>query len=372
MGRWSGRTSIRDRNRRRQREWKGALFRSFLPFSPLEPKELTSSASLFLLTTIDEGSAGGDQAAWCALGCGYFARCVFSSSSHTFSVSPSARQLSADPIPHTDNFYKSLTPEQSSKAFKGEWDFDSPDSFDYDVLVQCVQNMKDCKAVQVHLHSSLSTLPPSPALSSFAQRFSPQIPNYSFVAHNRTSETTYLYGAGVILVEGLFVLYDQSLREILDLRIFVQCDPDLMLARRIKRDIKERGREAEGVIDQYLAYVKPGTFAFRRSPFLPSSTDCSLSFPPSISLCLPLVSTIKPSTPSYNPPAGAYPLPLPPSLTNPSLPQFRRHDRPRNEQLPLHRPHRLPHPTPTLRPSLPDARGAVPRNDRNGEGKCAA
>jgi uridine kinase len=113
------------------------------------------------------------------------------------------------------------------------------------------------------------------------------IPNYSFVEHQRTDETTYLYGANVIIgehlcprwrslsafldtrliipaaaiphsaVEGIFVLYDKNLRDLLDLKIFVQCDSDLMLARRLRRDLVERGRDAAGVLDQYLRFVKP-------------------------------------------------------------------------------------------------------------------
>lgn len=84
-----------------------------------------------------------------------------------------------------------------------------------------------------------------------------QIPNYSFVHHNRMKDTTYLYGATVVIIEGLFVLHDKDLRDVLDLKVFVQCDSDLMLARRLKRDLVERGRDPAGVLDQYLRYVKP-------------------------------------------------------------------------------------------------------------------
>ncbi|GAA5987573.1 hypothetical protein JCM10908_002013 [Rhodotorula pacifica] len=130
-----------------------------------------------------------------------------------------------------DNFYKTLTPEESAAARASNHDFDSPDSFDYDKLVECVRDMKECRSVQ--------------------------IPNYSFVEHQRTDESTYLYGANVIIVEGIFVLYDKALRDLLDLKIFVQCDSDLMLARRLRRDLVERGRDAAGVLDQYLRFVKP-------------------------------------------------------------------------------------------------------------------
>lgn len=70
-------------------------------------------------------------------------------------------------------------------------------------------------------------------------------------------DTTYLYGATVVIIEGLFVLHDKDLRDVLDLKVFVQCDSDLMLARRLNRDLVERGRDPAGVLDQYLRYVKP-------------------------------------------------------------------------------------------------------------------
>ncbi|GAA5933468.1 uridine kinase family protein [Sporobolomyces koalae] len=135
-----------------------------------------------------------------------------------------------------DNFYKSLTPKEKEAAFRAEHDFDSPGSFDYDVLTQCIQDLKDCKAVQ--------------------------IPNYSFVKHSRLEETTYLYGAAIVIVEGIFVLHDEALRNVLDLKVFVQCDSDLMLARRLRRDLVERGRQPDGVLDQYLRFVKPSFDSF--------------------------------------------------------------------------------------------------------------
>jgi uridine kinase len=70
-------------------------------------------------------------------------------------------------------------------------------------------------------------------------------------------EKKYMYGATIVIVEGIFVLHDPLLRSLLDLKIYVQADSDLMLARRIKRDIVERGRDVVGILDQYLRYVKP-------------------------------------------------------------------------------------------------------------------
>lgn len=135
-----------------------------------------------------------------------------------------------------DAFYRPLTPEQTKLAFNQNFDFDHPSAIDQELLVQCVRDLKKSRAVQ--------------------------IPVYSFTQHQRTSQCTYLYGHAVIVVEGIFVLQDPALRELLDLKIYVQTDPDIMLARRIRRDIVDRGRSVEGVLDQYLRFVKPSFETF--------------------------------------------------------------------------------------------------------------
>ncbi|SNX82820.1 related to uridine kinase [Melanopsichium pennsylvanicum] len=135
-----------------------------------------------------------------------------------------------------DAYYKSLTPEQSKMAFQEQYDFDHPDAFDYDILKKCIKDLRQSKAVE--------------------------IPVYSFVQHQRTSETNYLYGPAVLIVEGIFVLHDPDIRDLLDLKVYVQADSDLMLARRIKRDIVERGRSVNSVLDQYLRFVKPAFDTF--------------------------------------------------------------------------------------------------------------
>lgn len=135
-----------------------------------------------------------------------------------------------------DAFYRPLTPEQTKQAFAQNFDFDHPSAIDQELLVQCIRDLKKSRAVQ--------------------------IPVYSFTQHQRTAESTYLYGHAVIVVEGIFVLQDAALRSLLDLKIFVQTDPDIMLARRIRRDILDRGRSVEGVLDQYLRFVKPSFDTF--------------------------------------------------------------------------------------------------------------
>lgn len=135
-----------------------------------------------------------------------------------------------------DAFYRPLNEEQIQQAFEQNFDFDHPNAIDQELLVQCVKDLKASRAVQV--------------------------PIYSFTQHQRLPETTYLYGHTVLVLEGLFVLHDPALRDLLDLKIFVQTDPDIMLARRIRRDIVDRGRSVDGVLDQFLRFVKPSFDTF--------------------------------------------------------------------------------------------------------------
>lgn len=130
-----------------------------------------------------------------------------------------------------DSFYKRHTPEELELAFRNLYDFDHPDSVDIPLFAAC---LADLKAWQQS-----------------------NIPIYSFTEHQRLDETKYLYGASIIITEGILALHDKKLRDLYDLKIFVQCDSDIMLARRIRRDVAERGRSVEGVLNQYLRYVKP-------------------------------------------------------------------------------------------------------------------
>ncbi|KAJ7593148.1 armadillo/beta-catenin/plakoglobin [Mycena floridula] len=137
-----------------------------------------------------------------------------------------------------DSFYKRHSPEEIALAFNSQFDFDHPDALDMDLFSSCLQDLKKCKQSN--------------------------IPVYSFGQHQRLDETQYLYGAAIILTEGIMALHDQKLRDLYDLKVFVQCDSDLMLARRIERDVKERGRDVQGILDQYLRYVKPAYDNFVR------------------------------------------------------------------------------------------------------------
>ena len=82
-------------------------------------------------------------------------------------------------------------------------------------------------------------------------------PVYDFTTHLRSSETVTVEPAPVIVVDGILVLADSQLRALLDLKVFVDTDPDLRVLRRLQRDIEERGRTMRSVIEQYLATVRP-------------------------------------------------------------------------------------------------------------------
>jgi len=130
-----------------------------------------------------------------------------------------------------DSFYKPLTPAQSAAAFRNEYDFDSPEAIDFDVLVNRLRDIKEGKKAD--------------------------IPVYSFEKHARLEHTTTIYSPHVLILEGIFALHDQRVLDMLDLKIFCEADADLCLSRRLVRDIRERGRDIEGCVKQWFTFVKP-------------------------------------------------------------------------------------------------------------------
>ena len=82
-------------------------------------------------------------------------------------------------------------------------------------------------------------------------------PVYDFTVHNRSDETIHVVAKQVIIVEGILIFENQPLRELMDIKIFVDTDADVRLCRRIKRDVNKRGRTLESVLTQYQQTVKP-------------------------------------------------------------------------------------------------------------------
>lgn len=87
-------------------------------------------------------------------------------------------------------------------------------------------------------------------------------PTYDFVELNRTRKTEKVYPSEIIILEGILVLEDERIRNLADIKIFVEADDDVRLIRRIKRDTTERGRTLDNVLNQYLSTVKPMHHAF--------------------------------------------------------------------------------------------------------------
>ncbi|KAF1955766.1 uridine-cytidine kinase 2 [Byssothecium circinans] len=135
-----------------------------------------------------------------------------------------------------DSFYKPLTEEQSRSAFRNEFDFDSPEAIDFDVLVDRLRDIKNGKLAEV--------------------------PVYSFEKHSRLEQTTRIYSPHVLILEGIFALHDQRVLDMLDLKIFAEADSDLCFSRRLVRDVKERGRDIEGCIKQWFSFVKPNYYKY--------------------------------------------------------------------------------------------------------------
>lgn len=82
-------------------------------------------------------------------------------------------------------------------------------------------------------------------------------PVYDFSVHNRSSETIHVEPSSVIIVEGIMIFENKPLRDLMDIKIFVDTDADIRLCRRIKRDVRKRGRSLESVLEQYQSTVKP-------------------------------------------------------------------------------------------------------------------
>ncbi|XP_020774541.1 uridine-cytidine kinase 2-A-like [Boleophthalmus pectinirostris] len=130
-----------------------------------------------------------------------------------------------------DCFYRVLTPEQKSKALKGQFNFDHPDAFDNELIISTLCDIKAGKSVH--------------------------IPVYDFVSHSRKQETVTVYPADVVLFEGILMFYSQEIRDLFQMKLFVDTDADTRLSRRVLRDISERGRDLESVLAQYITFVKP-------------------------------------------------------------------------------------------------------------------
>jgi uridine kinase len=131
-----------------------------------------------------------------------------------------------------DAFYRELSGEEKAMAYRGDFNFDHPDALDYDLMIKTFDDIKTGRSVSV--------------------------PVYDFRTHSRVpNERKEIGCVDVLLVEGILVFYFEPIREMFDMKLFVDTDPDTRLARRVVRDIRDRGRDLEHILHQYLSLVKP-------------------------------------------------------------------------------------------------------------------
>lgn len=127
-----------------------------------------------------------------------------------------------------DSYYKNL---DDIPQRQGIINFDHPDALETELLIAHIEKLKRYEPVEV--------------------------PVYDFTTYRRTSEVRVVQPQPIILVEGILVFAESELRRLFDVRIFVDTDPDIRFIRRLQRDINERGRTVDSVVDQYLTTVRP-------------------------------------------------------------------------------------------------------------------
>ena len=128
-----------------------------------------------------------------------------------------------------DAYYRNFTELPLEERRRLNWDH--PDAFDYDLLTS--------------------------HLSELAGRHSIEKPVYDFVSHLRSSETVRVNPSDVIVIDGILLFVDERVRNLCDVKVFVDADADVRLIRRIQRDLSSRGRPLGEIIDQYLSTVQP-------------------------------------------------------------------------------------------------------------------
>jgi len=133
-----------------------------------------------------------------------------------------------------DSYYKSA--EFISNSNITAFNFDHPDAFDNELIIEQLTALKHGECIE--------------------------LPTYDFVHHRRTEETIHVLPKKVVIFEGIMVFTNRAVRDLIDLKIFVDTPDDIRFIRRLVRDIKERGRTVDSVVDQYMNVVRPGHYEF--------------------------------------------------------------------------------------------------------------
>ncbi len=147
----------------------------------------------------------------------------------TFTDSLKAEFKDEIAVLYHDNYYRAQ--DELSLEERGKVNYDHPDAFDTGLLAEHIVSLKEGHTIYC--------------------------PVYDYSVHNRTQEVIEVEPKKVIIVEGIMVLADDRLRDLFDIKIYVEADADERILRRIVRDVNERGRSLNGVIEQYLTTVKP-------------------------------------------------------------------------------------------------------------------
>lgn len=128
-----------------------------------------------------------------------------------------------------DNYYRrrdDLTYEERTKV-----NYDHPDALETSLLIEHLTMLKEGKSIEC--------------------------PVYDFTQHNRSDKTMIIEPRKIIIIEGILIFTDERLRDLFDIKIYVDADADERILRRILRDVKERGRDLDNIVEQYLTTVKP-------------------------------------------------------------------------------------------------------------------
>jgi uridine kinase len=133
-----------------------------------------------------------------------------------------------------DNYYKSA--EHITNLTITGFNFDHPDAFDSDLLCEHLAELKAGRAIRM--------------------------PQYDFVHHRRREDTVTVEPRRLVILEGIMIFVDRRVRDLVDLKLYVDTPDDVRFIRRLRRDISERGRTVDSVIEQWIEKVRPGHFEF--------------------------------------------------------------------------------------------------------------
>ena len=132
-------------------------------------------------------------------------------------------------VVYHDNYYKAH--DEMPYEERCKLNYDHPDAFDTDLMIEHIRQLKAGKPILC--------------------------PVYDYTVHNRSTQTVEVAPTKVIIVEGILIFQNKTLRDLMDIKIFVDTDADVRILRRITRDVKKRGRSLDSVVSQYLTTVKP-------------------------------------------------------------------------------------------------------------------